>query len=123
MSKSDDSGFDFEYWASLAREDPQAFEARRRAVIDELITTAPPSTQRRLRGLQWQLDQARLRAGTPLAACLRISRMMWEAVLGEGGLLHSLQRLGARGTGERKETATPRRSATILSFPPPKRDP
>ena len=32
--------FDFEHWSHLASEDPEAFEARRQALIEDLINSA-----------------------------------------------------------------------------------
>jgi hypothetical protein len=82
---------DFEQWSSLAALDPEAFEARRHQLIEDVIRSAPQHRQPRLRGLQWRLDRVRERSGTPLAACIRMSEMMWEALLGEGGLRDSLE--------------------------------
>ncbi len=89
----DSSSFEFDKWAGMAADDPDTFEAMRRAAIDEVIASAPESSQPRLRGLQWRIDQERRRARTPLAACIRISQMMWESVTGESGLLRALRRL------------------------------
>lgn len=83
--------FDFEHWSSLASQDPVAFEARRHELIEGVIRTAPPHRQPRLRGLQWRLDMVRQRSRTPLAACIRMSEMMWDSVLGEGGLRDALE--------------------------------
>lgn len=83
--------FDFEQWSNLAALDPEAFEARRRALIEEVIRSTPLHRQPRLRGLQWRLDRLRERSGTPLAACIRMSEVMWDALLGEGGLRDSLE--------------------------------
>lgn len=73
--------FDFETWAHLAKHDKDEFERRREAAIEHLIASAPPSSQRRLRGLQFRIDMERRRAVTPLGACVRISEMMWDSVL------------------------------------------
>lgn len=86
--------FDFERWARLAREDPDAFEAARQAEIEAFIGQAPQRLKARLQGLQWRLDAVRRQSGTPLAACLRMYSMMWDSVLGDGGLLEQLERLG-----------------------------
>ncbi len=86
-----DSGFDFDRWAILARQDPAAFERHRRVEIVRLLRSVPIGRRRRLRGLQWRIDQVRRTSGTPLAACIRISQMMWESVQGEHGLVAALQ--------------------------------
>lgn len=85
---------DFDQWRLLARSDPEAFESRRREVIDAAIARAPAKRQPRLRGLQWRIDLMRRRASTPLAACITLSDMMWQAFAGSNGLL---ERLHGRG--------------------------
>lgn len=82
---------DFDTMSELARNNPELFESLRRRAIEKVIAEAPAANRDRLRRLQWRIDQERRLAGTPLAACMRISRMMWKAVLGRGGLQ---QRIG-----------------------------
>lgn len=77
---------DFDTWSAMARDDPQAFEAMRLAAIEAVIEGAPEANRKRLRCLQWRIDQERRLARSPMAACLRISRMMWRSVLGPNGL-------------------------------------
>jgi hypothetical protein len=84
---------DFKKWSDLAKNDPESFEAMRQAAIEEVIQGAPASQQSRLRGLQWRIDQERRRAANPLAACMRISSMMWNALVGSGGLLENMREL------------------------------
>lgn len=85
--------FDFDHLAELAQRAPEDFETVRRRMIAQIIDSAPEASRRRLNGLQWQVDMVRDRAGTPMGACVEISRMMWDSVAGEGGLLESIQRL------------------------------
>jgi hypothetical protein len=85
--------FDFDEWARLARTDPFAFEARRLAIIESYLRQFPPPDQRRLRGLQFRIDMERRRARTPMAACLRLSAMMWDSLLGTHGLKTALEQL------------------------------
>ena len=70
---------DFAFWSELARRDPERFEALRGRVILDFLASVPPERRRRLEGLQWRIDAERRRAGTPLAACIRLSGMMWES--------------------------------------------
>ena len=112
MIERDEDEFPFDAWARLAREDPRAFEAARRQVLQSLIESAPLAKRRRLAGLQWQVDIARARATNPLAACLEISSMMWEAVLGEAGLVDGLDQL----TGTRPQRDKPTRQAVVVPF-------
>lgn len=82
--------FDFDDWSRLAKDDPFAFEARRLALIEAYLRQFPQSGQRRLRGLQFRIDMVRRRARTPMSACLKISSMMWESLLGHHGLKAAL---------------------------------
>ncbi len=106
-----DSGFDFDHWATLARQDPAAFERHRRVAIVRLLRSVPVSRRRRLRGLQWRIDQVRRTSRTPLAACIRISQMMWESVQGAQGLVAALQQTRA------SPPPVARANAAILTFP------
>ena len=85
--------FDFDEWSRLAKDDPSAFEARRIALIEDYLRRFPQSGQRRLRGLQFRIDMVRRRARTPMGACLKISSMMWESLLGQHGLKAALDTL------------------------------
>ena len=83
---------DFDAWSALARSDPQAFENCRERIIEETICRAPAHRQQRLRRMQWKLDQIRNTSRTPMIACLRMNRLLWQAVTGESGLLDCLNR-------------------------------
>jgi hypothetical protein len=85
--------FDFDEWSRLAKVDPSAFEARRLALIEEFLRQFPQPDQQRLRGLQFRIDMVRRRARTPMGACLKISSMMWESLLGSHGLKTALDNL------------------------------
>jgi len=104
--------FDFNAWAVLARENPQAFELERKLLIERAIMKAPADKQQRLRCLQWKLDQIRDLASTPMAACLQINQLLWEHILSERGLLHTLQRLQS---GDSPDGSAPT-TAKILQF-------
>ncbi len=116
-SATEGKEFDFSGLSQLADEDPQAFERRRAELIEELIQSAPVAKQHRLRCLQWRIDQERRLCKTPMAACIKLSRMMWESVLGENGLLENLNHLKNGDFEPRLAMATD----NILSFPPPTR--
>lgn len=102
---------DFEQWSTLATEDPEAFEAQRSRVIDEFLgRVASGPQQERLRRLQWRIDQVRDRSNSPMAACLSMYAMMWDRLLGEGGMLDALH---GKASGDPR--ALP--NADILDFP------
>ncbi len=107
---------DLDRLTRLAAEDPEAFERERRRLVDELIQGAPTEQQGRLRGLQWRVDTVREHAATPLAACLRISSMMWQRITEPGGLLDACAAL-ERGKPPRQPG--PDDKGRLLDFRPP----
>lgn len=111
--------FDFDRLAELAQRAPEDFETVRRQMIAQIIESAPETSRRRLNGLQWQVDMVRDRAGTPMGACVEISKMMWDTVAGEGGLLESIQRLTDPVEAEPPPPPAP---GEVLRFAPPTGD-
>jgi hypothetical protein len=117
MVDSAHKGFDFNEWSYLAKTDMQAFEDKRRHTIDQAILRLSSERQQRLRGLQWRIDQVRERASNPMAACLEISSMMWDSLLGENGLLEAINSLGEAENIRTYQQQEPQ-TATILPFKP-----
>ncbi len=103
------SDFDFSEWSELARNDPAAFEARRRATIEEMLERMPEARRDRLRRLQWKVDQVRRLADNPMSACLRISRMMWDSLLEQQRFIEGMRELDGAGL--------PLPEAQVLAFP------
>jgi hypothetical protein len=87
---------DFDTWSKLSQSDPEAFEARRAEVIEQMIQNMPAHKQHRMRCLQWKVDQVRAQASNPLSACVKLSEMMWDSLAGPGGLREALEGLGQR---------------------------
>ena len=56
----------------------EAFRARE---VEALIESAPKEFQRRLRGIQFQVDAQRLKHPQPLGACMAISTMMQDSLV------------------------------------------
>jgi Protein of unknown function (DUF3135) len=65
---------------ALAKESPSQLEAFRLREVELLITSAPESIQRRLRGLQFQIDCKRRLHTSPMGACIELSQMMFDSV-------------------------------------------
>jgi len=103
---------DFDAWSALARSDPQAFEDSRTRIIDEAILRAPAHKQQRLRRMQWKLNQIRNTSRTPMIACLRMNRLLWESVIGDKGLLNCL----LRPDDSRRRDAVDKTTARIIPF-------
>jgi hypothetical protein len=112
MYYSRTQSIDFEQWRRLASQDPEGFEAQRLVLIEAVIGAASQRRQRRLRGLQWRIDQMRARASNPMAACISLSTMMWESFAGEGGLEQVLNRQHAA----KESNVLPQ--AAVHPFPP-----
>ncbi len=82
--------FDFDHWASIAQQDPEQFEQMRQQLIDDLLDQTPDHLKQRMVALQWQIDHIREQADSPMDACLSISQKMMDSILGENGLLDTL---------------------------------
>lgn len=100
---------DFDQWAALAKSDPEAFEAKRAEVIEDMIRRMPEHKQHRMRCLQWKIDQVRNQASNPMAACIKLSEMMWDSLVGPGGLREALERVG-------EQNFEPLPKARVLNF-------
>ncbi len=115
---------DFNDWAEMARQDPAGFEAMRLAAIDEFIDNAPAEQRDRLRKLQWRIDQERRLARTPMNACIRISRMTWDNILGNGGLRDRFAELSGLLQGDSAPVSSQlsgESTAEVLAFARPGR--
>ncbi len=109
--KSHRSLIDFDDWARLAKYDPVAFEEKRAEVIEELILGMAEHRRQRMRCLQWKVDQVRTQCRTPMAACIKLSAMMWDSLVGPGGLKEALDRLSV-------ESPPPLPKAMVVDFQP-----
>jgi len=89
--------FDFAGWAELAAADSDAFERARASAVQCIIDSSPPEMRQRLRGLQWRIDQVRRQSNGPVGACVKLSQMMWETLLGPDGLVEHIERLTEPG--------------------------
>ena len=93
----------------LATTDPEALEALRQQEVEILIQAAPENMQRRLRGLQFQIDAKRHTSKSPLAACIAISEMMFSSVYQLNDALNGY------GTSQKQPQKTAK--AQVIDFP------
>ena len=63
----------------MAQDDPEALERLREQLCAQVIANAPRQYQRRLNGLQFQINMERMRANNSLHSCIKISQMMMES--------------------------------------------
>jgi Protein of unknown function (DUF3135) len=99
----------FEVLAELGRRDPKALQALGRLLTDDVIKQAPrPASRRRLEGLKFRIEMERRRAPNPLAACARLSQLMFQS-------LSELHAVLNEPDGYRKHNEPS--SGTVLGFP------
>lgn len=100
----------FDQLVELAAKDPIAFEAYRTEQIEATISSADANNQRRLRGLQFQVDAQRSLQGNAMSSCVKVYEMMQESLSSLNDLLQDY----SKGT---TSTASPEAiPAKVLSF-------
>lgn len=62
----------------IARRDPNALDQIKQDAVEALINSAEPTSQQRLRGLQWQVDMELKKSKSPMEGCVKVSEMMHE---------------------------------------------
>lgn len=75
-----DNWLEFDDLLKLANDNPEQLENWRKKQVETLISEAPEEYQRRLRGLQFQIDCERQKHSSPMGTCVAISRMMYESM-------------------------------------------
>jgi len=99
----------FDELMKLALQDPNKLEALRQSWVEDMINKAPEHFQRRLRGLQFQIDMERQKASNPVSSCVRLSQMMHE------GLANLQQVITQQSLPE--DTVEKQTAAAIIPFP------
>jgi hypothetical protein len=105
---------DFDTLMKLARDNPAALEDLKQTATSALIERAPSQYQRRLRGIQFQVDMAVRRSKNPMDGCLRVSGMMHDSFGQLRGLLNDLAGTQPGYQSDAPTTIVP--SAEILPF-------
>ena len=108
--------FDFEYWMELHETDAEAFEKQRAALIQAEIAKAPEHLQRRLKGIQFELDAKRSLSDSPLESCMQMTSQMWDSFDHMRTNLNALARPEALTEGEVAKLQKPAESAKVLPF-------
>ena len=74
------TNLDFDYLSKLYKTNPEKFEELRAKKIEKVIQGASGQAQKRLRGLQFQIDAKRnIHKDSPVGACMAISKMMHKS--------------------------------------------
>ncbi len=110
--------FDFDYWKELYESDPVAFEAKREELLKHEIAKSPEHLQRRLKGIQFELDAKRRLCDSPLESCMQMSSQMWDSFDLMRTNLNALARPEALTEEEMLQLQKPAESATVLRFEP-----
>lgn len=108
--------FDFDYWKELHESDPAEFENQRDALLKAEIAKAPEHLQRRLHGIQFELDTKRSLSDSPLESCMQMSSQMWNSFDLMRTHLNALARPEALTEEEMQQLQKPTESAKVLSF-------
>ncbi|MDD5176720.1 MAG: DUF3135 domain-containing protein [Sterolibacterium sp.] len=111
-----------EVLARLAHDDPQAFEALRREMIESFIDRAPMKYRHRLRGIQFRVDSERRLSLSALGSTVRIYQMMWGSFLCLNSKWQDLVCAMEQGENSHDSTSAmdsvQKESARILAFRP-----
>lgn len=83
------TAFDFDFWADLAKRDPEGFFRMRDAAIRALIASRPEHAARGMQ-LQASIDAMRATAGSPNAALRGIFGMLGEYLAALGNSLEAV---------------------------------
>lgn len=76
--------FDFDTWAALANDSPDAFDELKQRYIEAIVLEYCRSREidpRKSRGLQWRIDMEIRKSRTTLKSCLHLSSAMWDSFL------------------------------------------
>lgn len=121
MSATQDTqhdAFDFDAWSELYASDPEAFERQREELIKAEIAKSPESMQRRLKGIQFELDAKRSLCDSPLDSCMQMSTQMWQSFDGMRTRLNALAQPELLTEEELAQLQAPTKQAKVLPFSP-----
>lgn len=110
--------FDFDFWKELYESDPELFESKRAELIQSEIAKAPLHLQRRLKGIQFELDAKRSLSDSPLESCMQMSSQMWDSFDLMRTHLNALARPEALTEEEVAQLKRPSELAKVLRFEP-----
>ena len=112
----------FNELVQLAQQDPQALEALRQQVCQQLIASARPADQRKLKGLQFKIDMERRRAKSQTIVCTQLYDRMNSSFAQLKALLSHTQAMlphqsSAQPAPAPTAESTTQHSAHIIPFP------
>ncbi|MGO1500475.1 MAG: DUF3135 domain-containing protein [Marinobacter sp.] len=99
----------FDSLRTLLDRDPIAFDALRKDLIEEEISHSCPENQRRLRGLQFQIEGIIKTSKNPLDCCIKIQSMLSKKLDELSSILHDNHSLASRSPNPNNIIRFPRR--------------
>ncbi|HEY1058703.1 MAG TPA: DUF3135 domain-containing protein [Limnobacter sp.] len=71
--------FDFKEWADLYQVDPDAFNARKEAVLAHFVEQAPEENRPALEQTLFRIRMTARRSKSPLQSAMEANKLMWES--------------------------------------------
>ncbi|MFN4328126.1 MAG: DUF3135 domain-containing protein [Limnobacter sp.] len=71
--------FDFNEWANLHAVDPEAFDARKDAVLAQLVERTAPENRLGMEQALFRIRMNQERAKSPLQSAMQANKLMWES--------------------------------------------
>lgn len=108
---------DFETLLKMNEEDPTSLDKLKKELIEEIIQEAPEHSQKRLRGLQFQIDSEIKISKNPMEALMKISSRMHDSFLQLRDVLNDVSNLRSGSTV--KTVSIEKKEAKIMDFKRP----
>lgn len=103
----------FDDWCEMHRNDPQRFETCRLKILNDMIDSAPPESQPRLRGLMFRMEGEARRSRSRMGYNLRLSAMMMEML---DDMRKQIHLLCAGDIADLEKQMSKQRSAEVVPF-------
>jgi hypothetical protein len=110
--------FDFDEWYRLSQQSPDKFELKRQQLCEQIINHASLNNQRRLRGLQFQINMNRRKSANAMDSCINISTLMWDSFYNLFDELKNLSDYPDKPASQQCQNSEQRPAPVILPFYP-----
>jgi len=107
---------DFDTLLERHKNDVKALDQIKKETTEALISKVPEKSQRRLRGLQFQIDMELRRSKSPVDGCIKISNMMHESLAELRSHLNVAFDTDLTDSSELSFDSVEQKSAKILPF-------
>ncbi|MBL4680734.1 MAG: DUF3135 domain-containing protein [Pseudomonadales bacterium] len=107
---------DFDTLLELHKNDIKALDQIKKETTEAFISKVSEKSQRRLRGLQFQIDMELRRSKSPMDGCIKLSNMMHESLAELRSHLNAAFDTDLADSGELNFDTAEQKSARILPF-------